>query len=172
MSDRKPEQSEHERERPLRVARHRQHLIDTLEKHDPFTGGMVSIGDCERLAQLLFALIYEAHGEQEARQIFARWSVPPGPAEQKELENLALLDRLEIMNPRSARRLAREIAREYGIEPESVLTRIKRLKRRYPGALTPKFELEAVRTELKRIAHKGGGDISAPQNVPGDNSQV
>jgi hypothetical protein len=165
------EQSEHERERPLRVARHRRHLVDALQNPDPLTG---TIESSERLAQLLFALIHETHGEQEARRIFARHGTPLTTLQRKELAGLGLLDRLSIMKPQNASELARELATASGTKSESELRQIDRVKKQYrfettrAKIATLRSRITMLMTKIKKLpeAPARPGSMLKTEDVP------
>jgi hypothetical protein len=144
-------------ERWLQADRNRQQLIALLTQKSFLPNHAV---------QLLFGMVCHAYGEQAARLVFGRYGKP---VPEKLIEDLALLDRLEIMNPRSMRQLAREIAASSNkISFDTALTHIKRLKRKHPQALTPIAELQAMRKEIRRIAKEWReGDISGDKMSPG-----
>ena|SRR5579872_2626232 len=75
--------------------------------------GVESIAGCTKMAFLLFMMIYERHGDRAARQIFAKWGTPPSPGRIRQIKNLGLFDRLDLMKPEpNVSKLAREIAAE------------------------------------------------------------
>ena len=65
---------------------------------------------CTNAAIDLFGAILKFHGDKEARRIFTKLGKQPTTGQLKQIANLGLLDRLEVMRPRSIRRLARETA--------------------------------------------------------------
>jgi hypothetical protein len=123
-------------------------LIDLLEKanagetgrqlHYASIPGAESVTGCLHMAQLLFMVFRENHGDSIARRIFAKWSAPPSNRRLQEIANLGLLDRLDLMKPKpNVQRLARQLAGENERLPKS--------KQRGAGSTNPMLLEKQIR---------------------------
>jgi hypothetical protein len=72
----------------------------------------------KRKALALFTEIREVLGDEKARQVFAVWGMPPSDRRLNEIENMAILDRLDFMpGGPNIKELARQIASERYVDP-------------------------------------------------------
>lgn len=128
--------------------------------------GLGTLHGCKQMAYLLFMAIRENHGDRIARAIFMRQAQPPTPGLLKKIANLSMFDDLEIMRPRSVRKLAKVTAEENqrlaprerppgwsgSTNKDLIERKLRALKSRHPEKLTPESELEEMRAELRQIA--------------------
>ena len=114
-----------------------------------FTPGADSITGAKHLAHLLFMIIREHHNDRTARRIFAIWGTPPTDSRRKEIANLALLDRYDMMKRPNVRQLARELAEENKALPRN--------KQRGAGSIVP-ADLEQ---QIRRVRRERAAAIKA-----------
>jgi hypothetical protein len=129
-------------------------LIDLLGKPDAktplrpdqiryaWTPGAESLTGAKHMAQLLFMVIREHHGDRIARRIFAMWATPPTPARLQQIANAGLLDAYDRMRPTpNVQRLARERAERNKTLPPS--------ERRGAGSVDPIALEKHIRRQIK-----------------------
>jgi hypothetical protein len=115
-------------------------LLTKPDLGDLYIEGPESVHGCEHIASQLFLLIRENHGEATARRIFAKWGNPPTAKRLAMFENVSLLDRLDMMEPKpNVQKLARQLAEENKALP--------RAKQRGPGSTNP----IALEKQIRRI---------------------
>jgi len=113
-----------------------------------FTPGAESITGAKHMAQLLFMVIREHHGDRIARRIFAMWGTPPSKRRLSDINNLALLDRLDLMKKPNVEQLARQLIAEHektvpkqkrrgasGIDAKNLAKQIRRQRDRRKAAM-------------------------------------
>jgi hypothetical protein len=136
-------------------------LIDLLGKPDAKTPlrpdqlryasreGAETILGARHMAQLLFMVIREHQGDRTARRIFAMWGTPPTDSRLKEIANLGLLDRYDMMKRPNVRQLALELAEENKALPRN--------KQRGAGSIVP-ADLEQ---QIRRVRRERAAAIKA-----------
>jgi hypothetical protein len=72
-----------------------------------------TIPGAKHAAQLLFSLIAEHHGKEEAYRILAKFGAPPSASRMGKIKNLGLLDMYDLMRPKpNVQQLAFRLAAE------------------------------------------------------------
>lgn len=74
--------------------------------------GLETVAGAKQLALNLFTQIMKHHGEQTARRIFSLWAKSPTPRRIARINNLMLLEKLDMMEPKpNVKKLARDLAK-------------------------------------------------------------
>lgn len=137
-------------------------LIDLLGKPDAKTPlrpdqfryaskeGAETVCGAKHMAQLLFMVICEHHGDRTARRIFAIRGKPPTPTRLKQIANFGLLDSYDMMKRPNVRQLADQLAEEHKTLPKA--------KQRGACSTKPRDLEQQIRRQLRqrRKAIKAG----------------